>query len=517
MNAFLLAALCLLVQPSSSPPAPAVHVEGYGFELGVLKNGSKAFMNRKYVWERVPKAISGWKFTRVNGGMQATITATPAADGRLYIACSPIVANLQHWRLEPQWRIQYTDSTHTIVRIFSLPCKAGVPVRIPKGGWTGCIVLAPQMTAKIVPPAEPDFSRVPGVVIDHSPARTSDYIGCPTIAILPSGRYVAAHSFFGHGMKHGRTRVFLSRDRGRTWRRVAELRNQHFSTLFVHRGALYLMGVGGYHGQITIRRSTDEGVTWTQPRDAHTGLLTPHGGYHTAPTPVVLHAGRLWRAYEDGRGPGKGWPAKFRAFVVSAPENANLLEASSWTRTNAVATKRSWLDRECGGWLEGNAVVAPDGSIVNILRVHCYVGGKAAIVRISADGKRASFDPKTGFVDLPGGAKKFTIRFDPKSKLYWSLTNPVNEDVRNGLSAASVRNWLALVSSPDLRHWTIRRKVLYHPDPLFHAFQYVDWQFDGDDIVAVSRTAYDDGLDGPHNYHDANFFTFHRVKNFRRP
>ena len=40
--------------------------------------------------------------------------------------------------------------------------------------------------------------------------------------------------------------------------------------------------------------------------------------------------------------------------------------------------------------------------------------------------------------------------------------------------------------------------------------------FDGDDIVAVVRTAYDDGGDGAHNNHDANFLTFHRWKNFRK-
>ena len=41
-------------------------------------------------------------------------------------------------------------------------------------------------------------------------------------------------------------------------------------------------------------------------------------------------------------------------------------------------------------------------------------------------------------------------------------------------------------------------------------FQYLDWQFDGDDLVAVCRMAWN-GL----NYHDANTVTFHRVKNFR--
>ncbi len=57
---------------------------------------------------------------------------------------------------------------------------------------------------------------------------------------------------------------------------------------------------------------------------------------------------------------------------------------------------------------------------------------------------------------------------------------------------------------------------LHHPDPNFHAFQYVDWDFDGDNIVFLSRTAHDDGLGGAHNAHDANYTTFHRLDNFRQ-
>lgn len=53
--------------------------------------------------------------------------------------------------------------------------------------------------------------------------------------------------------------------------------------------------------------------------------------------------------------------------------------------------------------------------------------------------------------------------------------------------------------------------MLRHRDPKHHAWQYVGWVFDGDDIVAASRTAYGDS----HNFHDANYLTFHRVRHFR--
>jgi len=83
------------------------------------------------------------------------------------------------------------------------------------------------------------------------------------------------------------------------------------------------------------------------------------------------------------------------------------------------------------------------------------------------------------------------------------------------VKAGSARNTLALTCSSDLRSWDVRCVLLYHSDPARHGFQYPDWLFDGDDIVAALRTAYDDGLGGARNAHDANFLTFHRVRAFR--
>jgi hypothetical protein len=74
------------------------------------------------------------------------------------------------------------------------------------------------------------------------------------------------------------------------------------------------------------------------------------------------------------------------------------------------------------------------------------------------------------------------------------------------------RNVLTLTSSPDLRNWTVNTVLLRHTDSRKHAWQYVDWLVDGDDLIVSSRTAWD----GSHNAHDANYLTFHRFANFRR-
>lgn len=363
---------------------------------------------------------------------------------------------------------------------------------------------------------KPDTSQVPGHVIDHSPASSGIYIGSPSIAVLPNGDYVASHDEFGPKSaehKSAITHIFRSTDRGETWDRISTIDGAFWSTLFVHRDELYLIGTTKHHGDFVIRRSTDGGKTWSTPTDERSGLLLK-GQYHCAPVPVVEHAGKLWRGVEDAAG-GSEWGKRYRAMVVSVPVDADLLDASQWIASNYVARNAEWLDGKFNAWLEGNAVVTPEGGIVDILRVDTKPeGGTAAIVQVSADGKQASFDPEKGFISFPGGAKKFTIRHDKKTNLYWSLANYVPPR-HAGPRPASTRNTLALISSPDLKDWTVHSIVLYHPDVQKHAFQYVDWLFEGDDLIVACRTAYDDGLGGAHNAHDANFMTFHRVKGFR--
>jgi len=358
---------------------------------------------------------------------------------------------------------------------------------------------------------------VPGVVINHIPASSKTYIGSPGIAVLPNGHYIAKHDEFGPGStEHGEavTQVFGSTDRGATWSCRATVKGMYWASVFVHRRDLYLMGTSRNHGDTIISRSTDGGTTWSVPKDRTSGLLLTGAKYHCAPVPIAIHQGRIWRGMEDAMGPGN-WGDHFRAFMMSAPVDADLLRAESWTSSNRLGRDPTWLGGKFGGWLEGNAVVTPDGGVIDMLRVdYSPDGGKAAIIPISGDGKTATFDPTTGFVDFPGGAKKFTIRFDPVSKRYWTLANPVlprHTDPRPD----RIRNAVALMRSSDLKQWEMRCIVLYHPDVDKHGFQYLDWLFEGNDMIVASRTAYGTGAKAAHRQHDANYLTFHRIGNFR--
>ncbi|MFM7818160.1 MAG: sialidase family protein [Verrucomicrobiota bacterium] len=381
---------------------------------------------------------------------------------------------------------------------------------ITAGGIAGCRTLERPGAGSVPAP--------PGVVIAHSPARSGLYIGSPSIAVLPNGDYIATHDFFGPNSDEHRqaiSRVYRSSDRGRRWTWISDLRGAFWSTLFVHGGQLYLLGTDRHHGRVVIRRSVDGGVHWTQPLGSTTGVLRSDAEYHGAPVPVVEHQGRLWRALE-WRNPPKAWGVNYRAGVLSAPVDADLLDAASWKTTRFLSSDRSWNGGDMGAWLEGNVVVAPDGRLVNILRVDTQgLPERAAWVSIDGPEEDLRFDPRDGFITLPGGSKKFTIRFDPRSRRYWTLASVVPRGWEPAGKPARTRNTLGLVSSSDLTTWSIRCHLLHDPDRDHVGFQYVDWLFDGDDLIAVCRTAFPDGLGGAHSAHDANFLTFHRIRRFR--
>ena len=207
--------------------------------------------------------------------------------------------------------------------------------------------------------------------------------------------------------------------------------------------------------------------------------------------------------------------------MLSVSEDADLMKASNWNKTNVLRYDSTFLNGKFGGWLEGNAVVDPHGNIVNMLRVDdkSTLDEKAAIVRINENGTEASFDVASGFVPFNGGSKKFMIQFDGSSELYWCFANIITDEGKAtyyGKNPTTIRNTLALLSSPDLKNWTLRQIVLSHHDQSKHGFQYPDFTFEGNDIIFVSRTSYEDADGGAHNQHDANYLTFHRIKKFRK-
>jgi hypothetical protein len=364
------------------------------------------------------------------------------------------------------------------------------------------------------------LSQVPGVVVSHSPASTRIYLSSPSLIILPDGKYCATCDEFGPGSTErtsGVTHVFISGDRGKTWDRLPKVQPAFWSTLFVHHKALYLIGStnSGKDSRLIIRKSPDWGRSWSNPTGPADGLLLPDVPVQTNAGNVTLCHDRLWFASVfDLLGP-HGWGTSFRFFVMSAPLKADLLKDSSWTYSTPIVYNPTFLQGGFHGMVEGTVTTGPSGWPVTLYRVDDRDPQEKALVgKVSRDGTVLGFDPLKDIINFPGGCKKFIVRFDRVSKVYWSLSNWVPKR-HIGSNPERTRNTLALISSPDLYHWTIRAVVLHHPEVKYHAFQYVDFQFDANDLVALSRTAYDDGLGGANSFHNSNFITFHRFQNFR--
>lgn len=363
---------------------------------------------------------------------------------------------------------------------------------------------------------------VPGDVVCYEPAASKKYIGSPSLVILPNGDYVASHDFFGPNSSEWTqaiSRVYISKNKGKKWKLQSTIEGAFWSTLFVHKGELYLLGPDRHHGTVLIRKSNNGGKTWTKPTNRENGVLLT-GEFHGAPMPVVEHNGRLWRPMETAHGPILQWGKRYGAMVMSADVNSDLLLAKSWQMSDPLMYDESYLNGNFGGWLEGNFVVDRQNRMWDILRVDdkTNLNEKAAMVELAADGKTMSFDKNTGFIDFPGGSKKFVIKYDKDSDAYWTLANVIPERFREAYpkrNPASFRNVLMLRKSTDLIHWEDVKVILSHEDVIHHGFQYVDWVFDGQDMLVLSRTAYFDGQENAHNNHDANFLTFHRINDFR--
>lgn len=362
-------------------------------------------------------------------------------------------------------------------------------------------IIFAQLQTDVVPP---------GVVINHIPKSTGKYIGSPSICILPNGEYVASHDEFGPKSTEYQsafTNIFSSKDKGKSWKSIARIDGQFWSNLFYHNNALYIMGTNKHHGNLIIRRSTDGGRTWTIPYNSKQGLLL-EGEYHTAPVPVVIHKGRIWRAVEYATGKTNKWGERYSAVMLSAPINVDLLNAGNWTRSNHLYGDSTYLNGNFKAWLEGNVVAKKNGSVVNVLRVHSpgLENEYSAIIHVDKKGKKIRFD-ENDFYIMPGSSKKFTIRYDKQTDKYWSIANNVDDNNLN-IQNDRIRNTVSLISSDDLKRWTVEKTLLHHPDHLNHAFQYIDWVFDGRNIIYVSRTAYDDEEGGANRAHDANYLTF---------
>ena len=395
------------------------------------------------------------------------------------------------------------------------------------------------------------------VEVKYLPEKSKAYLGSPSILRLADGSLLAVHDYFGaEGILDTDhecmlTSVYKSYDDGATWQNVTHIPYCFWCNLLEHNGEVYLLSCSKEYGDILLRKTTDGGYTWSVPCDEKHGLLFRAGerlaaddprltarstgnwdfmvrtrrlnpNPHLPVTPWVHAYGRVFKTVEfyDTTMPIKGfYPKAYSACVMSAPEDADLMDASNWTFSNKLPFMEdkfpAEIIREGTGFLEQTLAVAPDGSLKGLIRVHFKTFNNAVMLNLSKDGRELTYDPQPLIENFPGGQSKFSIRRDEKTGLYVTLTNPRTFWDNMDLSQ---RNVLTLNCSADLRNWRELCVVCSDESGLppelscrLTGFQYPDWQFDGDNIIALVRTAYR----GANRFHDANRITYHVIKNFR--
>ena len=359
-----------------------------------------------------------------------------------------------------------------------------------------------------------DFSTVPGTVLDYQAlsyitfisSAPQKFISDPEIKVLADGTYIASHALGGWNSgdsSSGNTTVFRSTDKGASWTTLGTYGGILRASLFEQGGALYLLGAHDTDDgkPTTIMKSVNNGTSWT------TSSYANLGGPATPNNPVVW-GDRLWIATGTSN--------------LSAPVASNLMVEASWKSTGGFpAYQPGWASD--GAFIgEGQIVASPDLGVFIMPKVKDHA--LTALARVNASGG-VSFDPANNFVDLPGGEKKFGAAYDAVSGKFYVLGNPLLPTDPAYLPSTTsadpdmIRNTAAILTSKDLLHWTAEKIFLYSGDIDHEGFGYLNFDFDGSNMVAAARTAWViPGEPSPNNGrggHDSNCFTIHKITDFR--
>ena len=345
---------------------------------------------------------------------------------------------------------------------------------------------------------------------DEAYSFSGQYLCSPSLLRHPDGYLLASMDVYASKAPQNLTLIFRSDDDGETWHYVSELMPCFWGKLFLHRGEVYMLACSTEYGDLLIGKSTDGGKTFSAPVTLLRGSNGKNGGngVHKNPQNILVHNGRIYETLEWGAWANKDYC--HAAMVMSCSEKDDLLVPENWhfsepLKFSQFAPEIADLPN-CNMTIEGTLTVDPRGRLLNIMRFGKW--HKAIAYEVNTENPDAPLT-YSHCIDFCANYSKFMIKYDEVSKRYYSVaTRAYNaENIRT-------RNLLSLMSSPDLTHWDVVCDLHdhRHEDVTKVGFQYVDFEIEGDDILYLCRTA----LNGAHSYHDSNYSTFHRIRNFRK-
>lgn len=358
---------------------------------------------------------------------------------------------------------------------------------------------------------------------------SGQFLASPSIARLKSGAIIASmdtHMWYG---TENLVPIYKSTDNGKTFKYVTDLTQFFWSTLFVHKDVLYIIGVTTLNGNLHISASYDEGESWTVPVTLMYGgrAKSYGGGLHRGPMQVINHKGRLYTTVEyasflesrnlDGR-------ADFYPAVISIDENADLLCPENWSCTDFAPYEGKWkeesekasdesrqavgsgevteTDSKRGEGIEGNVVAGPDGRLYNYLR---WKPGEVLVFSIDEKNPEAPLNFEK-IVKMPVMDSLFRIiRYEDK---YYLVTNRKTE-VSAKLYNNAFRNVLSIFSSSDLENWEFVYDIVNREtEPVSTTgFQYPSVLAEDSGFLVAVRSAFNN----PNNFHDSNHMLLWKI------
>ena len=335
------------------------------------------------------------------------------------------------------------------------------------------------------------------------------YLCSPSLVRHPDGFLLASMDLFAGGHPQNLTLIFRSDDDGETWHYVSELMPCFWGKMFIHKGELYMLSCSTEYGDLLIGKSVEGGKTFSAPVCLLRGSNGKNGndGIHKNPQNLFVHNGRIYNTLEWGTWANKEYC--HAAMVMSCDMNDDLLVPENWSFTSPrkfdpnFAPDVSHLPY-CTMTIEGTLVVDPRNRLLNVMRF----GGDRCVLAYEVNTQDHEAELSYSHcIPFPANLSKFMIKYDAVSKKYYSIASRLHESIKTN------RDLLSLMASNDLENWYVVSDLLdfsnQNPDKI--GFQYVDFEIEGEDIIFLCRTS----INNAHDYHDANYSTFHRIENFR--
>lgn len=387
------------------------------------------------------------------------------------------------------------------------------------------IPAAPQVRAAAAPLAQ-DYT-----VVFHNPdpeyyvegcglVRFDDGVLVAVVPVVPREKWSKERR-----AEHSRTHVLRSGDGGRTWQPASQL--PYYSAVpWIHRGTLHLFankgGTAFRNDDLLLLRSGDGGKTWSAP------VTLFQGHFWNCHTGMAQRDHHLYWAVDD-----LGLGSKRGPRVVAGDLSGDLMDPRAWRLSEPVpfpgvpdALTHPKFAELSSQYLEPN-LLNVRGRLQVLMTVkpkRQSTSGLCAVLDVDDSGGKLDLKFRQ-YHPMPGGQLKFCVLWDEASQMFWATANLVvdgqgafdwwEEGAKRGnfsyaTTGGNDRRFLMLLYGVDGLNW-FQAGCVAQAGKISQSFMYARPVVDGEDLAIISRTS----IHAP-NQHDADYATFHRVRDFRR-